>query len=120
MMAGPVDAQARIHGLDYKVGVRGLVFVWAGDEWIRSTAVTAEQVRRCAEGPDVTGNPSKARQKHYAVSDYKQLAVGQSIEFPMEERSRISTMVLSHARRFGKKFSTRKISEARFKLERVA
>ena len=58
------DTQAVIDGLSYKIGVRGMVFIWANDKWIRSSK-SKHQVLAAAESSQEkrNGNAKKIQAK---------------------------------------------------------
>lgn len=51
----PKDARYFLNGSYYKIGLRNMTFVWAGDEWIRS----AKSVSSVKGGEDIAASHSK-------------------------------------------------------------
>lgn len=45
----PTGAQTVIDGSFYKIGIHGLVFIWNGEQWVKSTRPKPEVLRNIAD-----------------------------------------------------------------------
>lgn len=53
----PVDAQCRIDGLYYKIGLHGRAFYWCGSEWFSSAKSVSVVTRNITSTEHSLANP---------------------------------------------------------------